>query len=188
MANSFSCVFHGLILNEILHGTAFPLRPHFHTLTFSQVWSWELPSSKSTMVLLDHHPLGLVYNPSSVKVYAAQWCYAFYSHLPFHKPPATLPVSPDIGFRLGLYLICPDVTLQYLCRWLIQHVGTHNSYIFWSKLCYYHHYQISYWSCLLWLPCWRFIYLHPVELSLKYWFLLPSRISILPLVKLLNSF
>ena len=104
MANSFSCIFPSLILNEILNETAFPLKPHFYILTFSKVWSWDLPSSRSTVVLLNHHSLSLVCNPSSIKVYVTQWGYSLYSHLPFHKLLVPLPFSPDTGIRLSLYL------------------------------------------------------------------------------------
>lgn len=56
----FSCIFHSLVLNEILNEIPFSLSPHFSN-TFSRVWTWEPPSSRSTMVLLSHY--SLVYTP-----------------------------------------------------------------------------------------------------------------------------
>lgn len=176
MANSFSCIFHGLILNEILNETAFPLGPHFYTLTFSQVWSWELPSSRSTMVLLNHHSLSLVYNPSSVKVYASRLCLLLSPTI--SQAPSHSPIFTGHRYQVQSLSVLTSLCSIFADDW--SNMLALTTPISSGANCV----NITIIKYLIGPACCGF----PVEVSLKYWFLLPSRISILPLVKLLNSF
>lgn len=96
-------------------------------LTFSWVWSWQLLSSRSAMVFLNHYFFTLVYNPSSTSSLCRPLrLFCTLSYLLSHQLPLTLPFSLKT-YEVSVFLLSLSQCLQYLCSWPTQYIHTHNA-------------------------------------------------------------